>query len=65
MSFMLNSLEPNFNESYKNYKTEYDASLARFGNKNFSNTPIYEMYNIENRQTYYSFVEELLKDLKK
>lgn len=57
MSFMLNSLEPNFNKSYKNYKTEYDASLAQFGSKDFSDKPIYEMYNLENRQTYYSFVD--------
>ena len=57
MSFMLNSLEPNFNKSYKNYKTEYDASLSRFGSKDFSDTPIYKMYNLENRQTYYSFVD--------
>ena len=53
MSFMLNSLEPNFNKSYKNYKTEYDASLAKFGSKNFSDKHIYEMYNLENHQTYY------------
>lgn len=57
MSFMLNSLEPNFNKSYKNYKTEYDASLAKFGSKNFSDKHIYEMYNLENHQTYYSFVD--------
>lgn len=57
MSFMLNSLEPNFNKSYKNYKTEYDASLAKLGSKEFSDKPIYEMYNLENRQTYYSFVD--------
>ena len=52
MSFMLNSLEPNFNKSYKNYKTEYDASLAKLGSKEFSDKPIYEMYNLENHQTY-------------
>ena len=56
MSFMLNSLEPNFNKSYKNYKTEYDASLAKFGSTDFSDKPIYEMYNLENRHTHYSFV---------
>ena len=56
MSFMLNSLEPDFNKSYKNYKTEYDASLAQFGSKDFSDKPIYEMYNLENRHTHYSFV---------
>lgn len=55
MSFMLNSLEPNFNKSYKNYKTEYDASLAKFGSNDFSDKPIYEMYNLVNHQTYYSF----------
>lgn len=56
MSFMLNSLEPDFNESYKNYKTEYDASLAKLGSKDFSDKYIYEMYNLENRHTHYSFV---------
>ena len=56
MSFMLNSLEPNFNESYKNYKTEYDVSLAKFASTDFTNKRIYNMYNLENHQTYYSFV---------
>jgi hypothetical protein len=53
---MLNSLEPNFNESYKNYKTEYDVSLAKFASTDFTNKRIYNMYNLENHQTYYSFV---------
>ena len=56
MSFMLNSLEPNFNESYKNYKTEYDVLLAKFASTDFTNKRIYNMYNLENHQTYYSFV---------
>ncbi len=58
MSFMLNSLDSEFRNktSYKNYKTEYDTSLAKFDSKEFTDKHIYEMYNLENHQTYYSFV---------
>ena len=58
MSFMLNSLDSEFRnkKSYKNYKTEYDTSLAKFDSKEFTDKHIYEMYNLENHQTYYSFV---------